>query len=63
MELLTNNEVSTEWRIPAATLRFWRHKGTGPKSFKLGRRVMYRRRDVEAWVQAAYDAADEQVGA
>lgn len=50
MKLLTMDEVATELRVPLPTLRFWRHKGTGPKSFKIGRRVMYRREDVEAWV-------------
>jgi predicted DNA-binding transcriptional regulator AlpA len=28
----------------------------GPKSGKLGRRVVYRRADVEAWIAAAFDA-------
>lgn len=54
MDLLTIDEVATAYRIPIATLRFWRHKGCGPKSFKLGRRVMYRREDVAAWVDQQY---------
>jgi predicted DNA-binding transcriptional regulator AlpA len=36
------------------TLRYWRHGGTGgPPSFKLGRRVMYRRAEVEKWLGEA----------
>ncbi|MCX2934721.1 helix-turn-helix domain-containing protein [Mycobacterium sp. CVI_P3] len=41
-------------RVSPDTLRYWRHTGTaGPPSFKLGRRVLYRRSDVDAWLQAA----------
>lgn len=56
MQLLTMEEVSEAIRVPLATLRFWRAKGTGPKSFRMGRRVMYKREDVEAWIEAQYDA-------
>jgi len=42
-------------RVPAATLRYWRHQGTGPQSFKMGpRRVMYRERDVLDWIDTQY---------
>lgn len=56
MDLLTLAEVAELLRIPEPTLRFWRHHGTGPKSFKLGGRVAYRRTDVLAWVEAQYAA-------
>lgn len=36
--------------VNAATLRYWRHAGIGPASFKLGRRVVYRRSEVERWI-------------
>ncbi len=55
-ELLTISEVSARLRVPVATLRFWRHQGTGPKSFRIGGKVVYKASDVEGWVQAAYDA-------
>lgn len=48
------NEVAEEYRIPAATLRWMRHVGRGPKSWKRGRRVCYLREDVDAWVEAEY---------
>jgi predicted DNA-binding transcriptional regulator AlpA len=42
------------WTNPA-TLRYWRCLGdSGPKSFKLGRRVLYHRADVERWIAEAY---------
>jgi predicted DNA-binding transcriptional regulator AlpA len=57
--LRTLEEVSEMTRTPAATLQFWRHKGTGPKSFKVGRRVMYREEDVAAWLKAQYAGLTE----
>jgi predicted DNA-binding transcriptional regulator AlpA len=51
-ELLTVTDVAEMTRLSASTLRYWRHAGTGgPASFKLGRRVMYRRVDVEKWLE------------
>ena len=38
-----------------STLRYWRHIGVGPVSFKVGRRVAYRRSDVDAWLAIQYD--------
>lgn len=54
-ELLTTAEVSAMTRIAVATLRYWRHAGgvAGPPSVKLGRRVMYRREEVEKWLREA----------
>ena len=41
-DLLTISEAAEVLRAPVATLRYWRHLGTGPHSFRLGRRVLYR---------------------
>jgi excisionase family DNA binding protein len=49
-DLLTVDEIAAELRVPESTFRTWRSIGKGPKSFKLGRRVVYRRSDVEAWI-------------
>ncbi len=51
-DLLTITEAAELLRAPVATLRYWRHLGTGPRSFRLGRRVVYRRDDLQAWVDA-----------
>jgi hypothetical protein len=40
-ELLTMAEVAEALRVPVSTLRYWRSRGEGPKSFALGRRVVY----------------------
>ena len=52
-EYLTIAEASDRLRTPEATLRYWRHMGKGPKSFKLGRRVLYEAADVEAFIAEA----------
>jgi excisionase family DNA binding protein len=56
-ELLTITEAADVLRAPVATLRYWRHLGTGPASFRLGRRVLYRRADLRTWIDAR--AADQ----
>jgi predicted DNA-binding transcriptional regulator AlpA len=50
--LLTLVETAERLKTPEATLRYWRHKGEGPASFKLGRRVVYAESVVDAWVAA-----------
>ncbi len=53
--VLTANEVAAMIRVPAATLRYWRHQGAGPESFKMGpRRVVYREQDVLRWIDVQY---------
>ena len=49
-ELLTMQEVADVVRVPVATLRYWRHLGTGPRSFRIGRSVRYWRTEVFAWL-------------
>ena len=51
-QLLTITETAELLRAPIATLRWWRHTGQGPRSFKIGRRVTYRRGDLENWIEA-----------
>jgi predicted DNA-binding transcriptional regulator AlpA len=47
--------------------QYWatlRHKGGGPTYIKLGRKVVYRRADVEAWIEAnRYARTDRRVNA
>ena len=57
-ELLTIAEAAQLLRAPVATLRYWRHLGTGPTSFRLGRRVLYRRDDLHTWIDAQRRQAD-----
>ena len=50
--LLAIKEVAELLGVPVATLRWWRHKGVGPDSLKIGRMVKYRPIDVDRWVEA-----------
>ena len=55
--LLTIEETAELLRLPVATLRHYRAQGVGgPKSARIGRRVMYRRSDVLAYIDAAFAA-------
>lgn len=58
---LSTAEVSEETGIPTATLRWFRHQGIGPRSYRLGRGVVYDRVDVDAW-RAAKKAATSAGG-
>ena len=51
-DYLTTAEVAVALRTPTETVRYWRHVGKGPKSFKVGRRVLYSRGDLAAWMSA-----------
>lgn len=57
LQLLRADEVADMLGVPVATVRYWRHMGTGPKSAKLGRRIVYREADVQAWVDQQFDDA------
>ncbi len=49
-DLLTLQEACRFLRVPEGTLRYWRHLGCGPRSFKVGRHVRYWRADLVLWL-------------
>jgi excisionase family DNA binding protein len=49
-QLLTPAELAHQLKISVETLRYWRHKGTGPPFTKLGRHVRYDAEAVVAWL-------------
>nr|WP_280410050.1 DNA-binding protein [Nocardia brasiliensis] len=49
-ELLQAKDCERLTGIPAATWRWWAHMGSGPTSFKLGRRRVWRRAVILAWI-------------
>jgi predicted DNA-binding transcriptional regulator AlpA len=53
--ILNIEEASARLRIPIATMRYWRHKGLGPASFKLGKHVAYLEADIEAFILQQID--------
>lgn len=54
--LLTVHEVAGMLGIPEATLRWWRHADSGPRSIRLGRRIYYRQSDLEDWITSEANA-------
>ncbi|MCD9197480.1 helix-turn-helix transcriptional regulator [Aeromicrobium wangtongii] len=56
-ELLTTDEAAQEMRSNVNTLAFWRATNRGPAWAKLGRRVVYRRGDIEAFIAGQFKAA------
>ena len=50
--LMTIADLSTMLGVPIDTLYGWRHRGEGPRGYRLGRHVRYRRSSVEAWLEA-----------
>jgi excisionase family DNA binding protein len=49
-ELLTEQETAALLRCSVPTLRRWRRLGTGPAFIKTGRKVLYRRTALDAWL-------------
>ena len=57
-QLLTTAEAAGALNVPVATMRWWRHQGTGPKAFRLGqRKIMYKRSDLLAWLDTQYTSS------
>ncbi len=48
--LMTVQDVAAYLGVPAATVYQWNSRGQGPKRYRLGKHVRYRRADVDAWV-------------
>lgn len=56
-KILRLPEVATMTGISLSTLRYWRHIGEGPRTWKLGgRTVVAYEDDVEAWLNEQYEA-------
>ncbi|WP_152273741.1 helix-turn-helix transcriptional regulator [Arthrobacter koreensis] len=55
MKLLTLDEVAEMLRKSPAQMRWMRHNGTGPRSARLGGRIVYREADVIEWVNQAFE--------
>lgn len=51
-KLMSADELSDYLGIPIATLYQWRHKGTGPPAFRVGRHLRYDPAAVSSWLDA-----------
>jgi excisionase family DNA binding protein len=48
--LLSVEEVADYLGVPVNTLYQWRHKGTGPEAYRVGRHLRYELSSVRAWL-------------
>lgn len=57
--LLRIGQVSEWTGISENTLRYWRARdeGEGPKAAKIGKNLVWRESDVQAWLDAQFEAA------
>ena len=56
-EFLTIGELAARLRKPVNTLYRWNSRNEGPAYLRVGRTVLYRRTDVEKWLQSRYAGA------
>jgi excisionase family DNA binding protein len=52
IELLTIEEVAEQLRVSVPTVRWLRQEGRFMPAIKVGRRLMWDARDVDAWLKA-----------
>jgi hypothetical protein len=60
-ERMNTEQASRYTGMASATLRYYRHADIGPRSYKIGSKVIYERADLEAWV-AGQRAASQRGG-
>jgi hypothetical protein len=49
LRFLTTEELAERWRTTPGAIAVLRHRGQGPRGHRIGRRVLYDERDVEAY--------------
>ena len=59
---LTTEELSRVLKVPVGTLRQWRHRRYGPRGFRVGNAVLYRRTVVESWLDERELAEQQSEG-
>lgn len=50
--LMTVEALAEYLGVPVATVYAWNSRSLGPRRYRLGKHVRYRRADVDAWVDA-----------
>lgn len=54
-DFLTTAEYAAAVRAPESTVRYWRYVGKGPRGRKVGKRVLYERGEILAYLQSLTD--------
>ena len=61
-KLLTPEQAAKMLQIRPATLARWRWAGCGPRFVKIGGRVRYAERDIDAFVQSGFRTSTSDPG-
>ena len=56
-DLMSTSDVAAYLTVAARTLKYWRQIGFGPPYARLGARVVYRKRDLDAFVDESFEVA------
>lgn len=56
-DLLTTEDLACIVKQEVSTVQMWHRKAFGPPSARIGKRIMYRRSDVEAWIAERFNGA------
>ena len=51
-EFMTTDEVADLLRVSINTVYFWRQRGVGPRGYKFGKSLRFRRAEVLEWAAA-----------
>ncbi|WP_225344752.1 helix-turn-helix transcriptional regulator [Mycobacterium intracellulare] len=54
---MTHPEWCEKARITQSTGYYWRQIGKGPKAARIGKQLLYRRADVDAWLDSQFAGA------
>lgn len=57
MDILDTKAAAEYLGQPSSTLAYWRKRDYGPRYFSIGRRIMYRRRELDRFVERQEVAA------
>jgi DNA-binding transcriptional MerR regulator len=57
-EIIGTEQLAEKLNASVHSVRYWRTIGFGPRSTRIGRHVVYRRADVDAWIRAEFDSRD-----
>lgn len=52
--LLSVAEAADMCGVKVATMRVWRHNNRGPVSVRMGGKLIYKRTDVQRWIDEQY---------
>lgn len=56
-DLLTVEELAELLHVEPSTIYTWRHKGRGPRGTRPAGKVLFRRSDVDKWLEQHADPA------